>query len=479
MRRPVARVQHRSLAAIPLVLLLAAGSPAAAVPDAREAPGRGAPGVGDPYFPLDGNGGIDVLHYDVRARYDFDSARLRGRTTVTISPTADLSRFNLDLLLPVTEVTVDGVEAKHRRAKGHELVITPAEPLVTGTQVEVTVSYAGKPGGRRYAGEGNWLADDQEVVTMNEPHMAPWWFPANDHPTDKATYDIAIRVPRGMQVVANGQLVGRVQRRGSTTWKWHAAEPMASYLAYFAAGRFQIDRGVRNGRPWLVAASRRLPAPARRTSMRMLRRTPAVVEWLESQLGPYPFSTTGGLVTGLNPGFALENQTRPTYPALGRGSTSLLVHELAHQWFGDSVSVGRWRDIWLNEGAATFMEVRHDELARGRSAQQWLVQWHQAMKPEDPLWDVVVADPGRDDIFASAVYGRGAMTLQALRTRVGDEVFWRLLRTWLESRKNGNGTSEDFEALAAQLSGQDLTGFFTAWLRSPQKPAATPENGLG
>jgi aminopeptidase N len=480
MRRPVVRLRPRSLAAVPLVLVLAAGSPGSAAPtDSREVPVRGAPGVGDPYFPLDGNAGIDVLHYDIRARYDFASARLEGRTTLTVSPTADLSRFNLDLLLPVESVRVDGIRAKHRQDKGHELVITPETPLVAGTPVEVEVVYGGRPGKERYVGESNWLAGDREVVTMNEPHMAPWWFPANDHPTDKATYDIAVRVPAGKQVVANGELVDRVRRGGTTTWKWRSVDPMASYLAFFAAGEFQIDRGVRAGRPWLVAASRQLPRGSRRTSMRMLRRTPEVVEWLESQLGPYPFATTGGVVTALSPGFALENQTRPTYPALGRGSTWLLVHELAHQWFGDSVSVGRWRDIWLNEGAATFMEVRHDEVTGGLPAQQWLRDKLLARSAQDPFWDVVVSDPGAGAIFDDAVYERGGMALQALRTRIGEDDFWLLLRTWLATRKGGNGTSEEFESLAAQVSGEDLTGFFDAWLRVPAEPAATADNGLG
>jgi aminopeptidase N len=445
------------------------------VPPATAVPG--APGVGDPYFPLDGNGAIDVQHYDVRVRYDFEEQRLRGPTTLTIVPSAQLTSFNLDLLLDARRVTVDGERARHRRTDGHELVVRPATALQPGVPAEVVVSYAGRPGRERYAGESNWLADDQEVVTMNQPHMAPWWFPANDHPTDKATFDISVRVPEGRQVVANGDLVSRRKARGgATAWHWRATEPMATYLAFFAAGRFEVERGTHDGLPWTLAVSRRLPAAQQAASMRLLRRTPAVVDRLEQDLGAYPFSSTGGLVTSLDPGFALENQTRPTYPTLGGAQEWLLVHELAHQWFGDSVSVARWRDIWLNEGAATFMETRHAELSGGVPAQQWLTSTHQTARPG--FWRLRIADPGRRGIFAEPVYVRGGMTFQALRHRIGEDAFWTLLRTWLATKKDGNGTSEEFEALAAQVSGQDLAGFFQAWLREPTRPAATEENGL-
>lgn len=443
---------------------------------------RGESGLGDEYYPLDGNGGIDVGHYDIHTRYDFDSGLLRGRTTLTLTPTRDLTRFNLDFLLPVSEVTVDGRRARHRTVQGHELVITPNRALRSGEPVRVKVRYAGRPSEERYAGESNWLADRHEVVTMNEPHMAPWWFPANDHPTDKASYDISVTVPRGLQVVANGELVQRQVAKKTVTWRWRAGEPMTSYLAFFAAGDFEIETGVQQTsggeRPWTIAVSRQLSRHDQTASMRSLRKTPEVVAWLESQLGPYPFSTTGGVVTSLSPGFALENQTRPVYPSLGGDSTWLLVHELAHQWFGDSVSVARWRDIWLNEGIATFMQIRYDEAVEGRDAQKWLTDYHASLGSGDWFWEIQVADPGRRNLFGWSVYERGGMTMQALRHRIGEDDFWLLLRTWLSTYRDANATSEQFEALAEQVSGEDLDGFFEAWLRAKGKPAKTADNGL-
>ena len=440
----------------------------------------GSSGIGDPYWPLDGNGGIDVTSYAVANRYGLASKRLSGRTTVRLVATSDLSSFSLDFLLKVEKVTVDGARAAFARADGgHELRITPAAPLAAGSAHTVVVTYDDHPAERAYVGQRNWLASKREVVTMNEPHMAPWWFPANDHPRDKAVVDVRITVPHGREVISNGELKGRRVGKRSTTWHWRADEPMAPYLAFFAAGDFTIARGKRGGLPWLVAVSQRLSEGDQRASMRLMKKTPAVVAGLEKDLGDYPFSVVGGLTTSLNPGFALENQTRPTYPAVGGSYTSLVVHELAHQWFGDDISVQGWRDIWLNEGFASFMEWRWDETHGGRSGAAILRSSYDSVSAQSDFWKVVVADPGSAKVFDSAIYNRGAMTLQALRNRVGDEAFWRIIRTWIREQQGGNGATEEFEEVAARVSGQDLSGFFTVWLRTPAKPAGTADNGLG
>ena len=182
------------------------------------------------------------------------------------------------------------------------------------------MSYADHPARYSYAGESNWLASKREVVTMNEPHMAPWWFPSNDHPLDKAIVDVRIRVPKGREVISNGELKGRTVGKKSTTWHWRADEPMVPYLAFFAAGDFTIAQGTHQGLPWLVAVSQGLSQGDERASMRLMKRTPGVIAGLEKDLGDYPFSVVGGLTTSLNPGFALENQTRPD---LSRGRRQL------------------------------------------------------------------------------------------------------------------------------------------------------------
>jgi aminopeptidase N len=279
-------------------------------------------------------------------------------------------------------------------------------------------------------------------------------------------------------VVSNGELKGRRVGKRSTTWHWRADEPMVPYLAFFAAGDFTIAKGTHRGLPWLVAVSQRLGARDERASMRLMKKTPAVIAGLEKDLGDYPFSVVGGLTTSLNPGFALENQTRPTYPAVGGGYTSLVVHELAHQWFGDDISVQGWRDIWLNEGFASFMEWRWSETHGGRSGDAILRSYYDDVSAQSDFWQVVVADPGPTKVFDYATYNRGAMTLQALRNRVGDAVFWQIIRTWIREQQGGNGATEEFEEVASRVSGQDLGAFFTAWLRTPAKPAKTADNGL-
>lgn len=445
------------------------------------APRPGASGIGDPYFPLDGNGGIDVLSYDVHDRYDFATGTLSGWTDLRLRGLEPLASFNLDFLLPVTSVRVAGASVGFTQQR-HELVV--AHRVGAGQAVDVRVRYAGRPGRHSYAGERNWLADAGEVVAMNQPHMAPWWFPANDHPRDRAAMRISITVPKALDVVANGRQVRRKVRGGLATSTWRADEPMVPYLAFFAAGRFKVAHGTRNGLPWLVAVSRALPTALKPEAMALLRRTPEVTEWLAGEVGPYPFSTVGGLVTSLEPGFALENQTRPTYSPASL-DVPTLVHELAHQWFGDSVSVESWSDIWLNEGAATFFEWRYAETHGGAPAAERLRTEYDAMAADDDFWAGRVADPCpthqncASSIFAPFVYQRGSMAFQALRNRVGEADFWSLLRRWVAEHRGATGSTAQFTALAEEVSGEDLDAFFAAWLTSPTKPADTVANGLG
>ena len=192
-------------------------------------------------------------------------------------------------------------------------MITPAKAIAAGQRFKATVAYAGVPGDEQYVGYNSWHADEHEVVTMDEPHMSPWWFPANDHPTDKALMDISITVPRGNTVISNGEQVSRHSSGDRTTYRWRAAEPMATYLAFFAAGEFAVSRGTTDGIPWVNAVSQQGTPAERKGSRKMLAQTPGFVSWLASRLGDYPFAQAGGVVTSLDVGFSLETQTRPVY----------------------------------------------------------------------------------------------------------------------------------------------------------------------
>ncbi len=471
--------------------LLVAG---AALPSgAVEAPaGPGAAGIGDPYFPKDGNGGYDVSHYDIADRYDVATGDLDGTTVVTARATESLTSFNLDLVLAVDGVDLGvggGAPVALARGSGpgtfhkgsrHELVVEPAAAVPAGSRLSVRVAYHGTPAKIGYRKNKPWLRNGGETMATNEPQIAPWWFAANDHPRDKASFEIELAVPSGQQAISNGVLLGHEDNGAWSTWRWRMDQPMAPYLAFFAAGRFVVEQGTRAGLPYVNAVSKQLSAGNRTRALKLMRRTPKIVAWLQSQFGDYPYASTGGVTTALYSGFALENQSRPTYPYLGNGSyaRSTVVHELAHQWFGDQVSVHRWRDIWLNEGFATWVEWRYDEAHGRRSAQRTLLNHYAAYMRSDSLWNLEIGDPGPKRLFAYPVYERGAMALQALRHRIGNRDFTHLLRTWVDRRQDRTGRVGQFRKLAEDISGQHLRRFFKVWLYTGEKPARTKANGL-
>ncbi|HWJ67658.1 MAG TPA: M1 family metallopeptidase [Nocardioides sp.] len=432
----------------------------------------------DPYWTLDGNGGTNAIRYNILVGYDFAERRLRGRTVIAMKARQDLTSFSLDLLLPATAVRIDGRAVRFTRPNQHELRVLPGRTIPAGTVFRVDVAYQGQPGRVAYAGERNWLANRYEVVTMNQPHMAPWWFPSNDHPSDKALFDIRVTVPRGKRVVSNGTYVRRTVSGRRATTHWRMSDPMATYLAFFAAGDFVLESGrTRQGIRYHNAVSERLPSGVRLDALRTLRRTAGITDWLQAWLGPYPFTSTGGVVTSLDVGFALENQTRPTYGAWIY--PSVIVHEIAHQWFGNSVSVSTWRDIWINEGFATFAEVAYDARHGGQSVASWLRSQYgaQCSYPDDGFWRLDLRDPGAAQIFATAVYDRGAMVLAALHNRLGETWLRSTLRAWAVARHDGNATVAQFEAFADARTDEDLSGFFDAWLGGGV-PEPTADNGL-
>lgn len=432
----------------------------------------GSDGIGDSYFPLYGNGGYDVEHYALSIRYNPGSDRLVGDATITAQATMNLSRFNLDFVgLQIDSVTVDGTDATWTREQQHELVVTPPQALLLNSTFVVRVTYAGVP--KRFTDlvPGGVVRTDDGALFIGEPEAAAAWFPVNDHPKDKATYRIDLTVPDRLKAISNGRLLGRAPAgTGRTAWSWEVTDPMASYLATAAIGRFRIDRRVTDsGIRVLDAIDPRAPNEARLALLKEER----IVRFLAGRFGPYPFGDVGGIVEYHRLGYALETQTRPVYDSsfFPGVNTFVVTHELAHQWFGDVVSIEDWQHIWLNEGFATYAEwlwADHQGLTTPQAISSFYCRFTAA---GDRFWKVLPGDPGVDRLFDRAVYVRGAMTLQALRKAVGSASFFDILRTWVVDQGNGTGNTDQFIQLAESVSGMQLDALFDEYLFTPEKPA--------
>ncbi len=422
--------------------------------------------IGDPYFPTLGNTGYDVQHYDITLTVDPETGSITsGTTVVTAVATDDLARFDLDFEgLEVSSVTVDGAPADWELANA-KLVVGPQTVLPGGEEFTVAVDYSGRPRPIIVPGvgvPGGWTVDPEGLYVAAEPDAAHTWFPGNDHPSDKATFAITTTVPDGWVVASNGELVSETSAAGATTFAWVMDFPMATYLATIAVGEFRrIDTPTDNGivlRDYLPADLVGLPAP--------LASAGEMLDFLSTWFGPYPFDRYGHVVVPDFPG-AMEDQTMTI---IGRGAIfdNVVVHEIAHQWFGDDVSPATWQDVWLNEGFATFAEFLWIEQQAGTEAMLTEVR-----RDHDRLASAphnAIADPGLDELFGLGVYLRGGLTLYALRVEVGDEVLRQILTTYASRFSGGNASTDDFIAVATEVSGRDLTPLFDAWLRQSELP---------
>ena len=436
---------------------------------AASEPIAGGAGIGDEYYAGLGNTGYDVQHYLLELDFDPAIDHLVARATITAVAEESLKSFNLDFdRLEVDSVAVGGVDAEFALAD-EELTITPATSIAAGARFTVEVDYSGTPQpGPTPALSllmGWFNTETNQSFVVAEPDGAHTWFPSNDHPLDKATFEFRVTVPSGFTAAANGNLVSSsLTPDGGMVWTWEMDDPMATYLATVIIGEFDIVTDEIASADAGVHIRNVLPRGGSAGDWPGLDQQGKMLAFLEDAFGPYPFDAYGIAIVDEFTA-ALETQTlsvfgnRMTRPDIFE---RVLIHELAHQWFGDSVSPGQWSDIWLTEGFASYAEwlwTERDSDIAGLTASMELERAEFATFGLPPP-----GAPPSTDLFNGAVYRVGAMTLHALRLTVGDEFFFDILRTYHSRFRGGTATTEDFIAVAEEVSDEDLDGLFDAWL---------------
>jgi aminopeptidase N len=430
------------------------------------------PPVIDPYIPANGNFGYRVSRYELDLEYKVNINRLSGTATITAATLASLKTFSLDLsdALTVSKVSVNGHRpASFNRSHG-KLSITLSTALPAGAAMSITVRYAGTPRPLRTVwGDVGFEELTNGALVAGQPNGAASWFPCDDHPSSKASYRIVISTENPYRAVANGELVSKRTRAAMTAWTYEQAEPTSTYLITLQIGDYETHRLAKTP----VTMNAVLPHRLKHDFEYDFGRQPQMMKLFVKLFGPYPLSTGYTVVvTDDDLEIPLEAQGISIFGANHcdgeRTAERLIAHELAHQWFGNSVTARRWRDIWLHEGFACYAEWLWSEDSGGRSADDWARYYHG--KLAGSRQDLLLSDPGPRDMFDDRVYKRGALTLHVLRRTIGDDGFFELLRDWTTRHRHGTAVTDDFTGLAANYSNESLRPLWQAWLYSKDVP---------
>jgi aminopeptidase N len=427
----------------------------------------------DSLFPEQGSSRYNVKHYAIGLTFK-TSGEIKAKTTFVAKAKKRLRSFSLDLEgLIVDSVKVNGQNADFSR-RDNKLIIKPSEVL--DGRFSVTVRYHGKPVTHidPDGAQDGWIPTSDGATVLSEPVGAMTWFPNNNTPRDKATFDMKITVPSKLEVAGSGDLKSVRKHDGQETWRWVQPYQQATYLAMISIGNYDVYKSTMT-----TTTGRKLPIlsfiePKLGTQAAARALIPKAIRFAERRFGPYPFNSAGIVVKDTDVGYALETQNRPVFDNDEGETVDDLtnVHEWAHQWYGNSVTLSNWVDIWLNEGFATYAEWLWTASHGGPSTAEQFQTEYESHPANDELWSPAPAkfdDPA--ELFGSQGYLRGAMTLEALRQEVGSRDFFVILRRWAQDNEYGNVSTPEFIALSERVSGQDLDAFFKAWLFTEGKPA--------
>jgi hypothetical protein len=457
-------------------------------------------GLGDAYFPLEGNPGYDTQNYTIDITVDPDDIlQISGVTTIDALATSELPNFHLDFLgLEISDITVDGVAATFTR-DGQELTVSPATPIADGANFAVVVAYAGKP--QPYADPAlyfmrppllaselntGWIEwADGYIGAVSQPDGGMVWFPSNNHPSDKATYTYRITVDAPKIALATGILQEVIAADENTnTYVWEMAEPMATQVTGVMIGEFDL---VESQSPDGVPIRNYFTPDLDPTIIASYDRTGEMLDFLASLYGEYPYEAYGVVtMPGWPSNSGLETQSLAT---MGTDPTDefIMVHELAHQWFGNSLTVGEWGDVWLHEGFARYSEALWMEESQGVDAYNDVIVEQYEDQINYPLYMAQtfgIETVGEGQVIPPVdqplewlywtSYTGGALALHTLRMEVGDEIFFEILPTFYQRYKDVPVTTEDFIATAEEVSGLDLGEWADIWLFSNEIPADFP-----